>query len=248
MTVFAQVTDLHIDSPDPDLKHIDTRANALAVLNDIQKQNIEQIILTGDLSESQSGITWFLDEITKRKFKYEIILGNHDDAQLYVQEKIVRNTKNYYSRQSDGFLFLFLDSKDGFIDQEQLIWIDEQLSHTSEDIIVFIHHPVLDCGDSVMDRRFPLKNRDEVAQIFSTSNKKISLFCGHYHREEVIRSGNIIQHLTPSTLYQIKKYSPGIEIESEAVGYRILSVNNGRYETQVKYVDVNSLVSSASED
>jgi Icc protein len=248
MTIFAQITDLHIDNTDPELKHIDSRANVLAVLNEIQKQNIKRLILTGDMAESADGIVWLLGEINKRDFEYELILGNHDDAQIYKEEKIVRAPKAYYSRRSDGFLFLFLDSKDGFVDQEQLDWIDKQLSPTKEDVIIFIHYPVLDGGDSIMDKRFPLRNRDEVAKVLTKSNQKITLFCGHYHREEIIRSGNIIQHLTPSTLYQIKRYSPKIEIESEAVGYRVLSFENGRYETQVKYVEVTHSVSSTKVD
>jgi 3',5'-cyclic-AMP phosphodiesterase len=243
MIVFAQITDLHIDTDDPDLKHVDSRANALAVLDDIQKQNIEQIILTGDLSESTSGISWLLNEIDKRKFRYEIVLGNHDDVQLYTEEKILSNTRTYYSRRSDGFLFLFLDSSENLIDPEQLVWIDEQLSHASEDVIVFVHHPVLDCGGSIMDKRFPLKNREEASKVFMKSDKRISLFCGHYHREEIVRYGNIVQFLTPSALYQIKKYSPKIEIEGEATGYRVLSVDKGKYETQVKYVKVINSVS-----
>jgi Icc protein len=243
MTVFAQITDLHIDTDDPDLKHVDSRANVLSVFDDIQKQNIEQIILSGDLSESKSGLSWLLNEINKRKFRYEIILGNHDDRQLYTEEKILSDTKIYYSRRSDGFLFLFLDSSENLIDPEQLVWIDEQLSHASEDVIIFVHHPVLDCGDSIMDKRFPLENREEVSKVLIKSNKKISLFCGHYHREEIVRYGNIIQFLTPSVLYQIKKYSSKIEIEGEAIGYRVLSTDNGKYETQVKYVRVINPVS-----
>lgn len=248
MTIFAQITDMHIDNPDPELKHVDSRANVLTVLEEIRKQNIKRLILTGDLAESTDGIAWLLGEINKRKFEYEIILGNHDDAQIYKEEKIVRDTKAYYSRRSDGFLFLFLDSKDGFIDQEQLGWIDEQLSQAKENIIIFTHYPVLDGGDSIMDKRFPLKNRDEVAKVLAKSKLKIALFCGHYHREEIIRSENIIQYLTPSTLYQIKKYAPKIEVESEAVGYRILSFDNGKYETQVKYVEATHLVSSTKGD
>lgn len=237
MTIFAQITDLHIDNEDPDLKQIDTRANALAVLEVIQKQNIERLIVTGDIAESSSGMSWFLDQVNQRKFKFDLILGNHDDPQSYLENNRSGRAKPYYSVQVEGFLFLFLDSANNWIDQEQLVWIDEQLSQTKLAVLIFVHHPVLNCGDSTMDKKYPLKNREEVLKILTKANQKIAIFCGHYHREEIVEDRNIIQYVTPSTFYQIKKYSAELEVESEAIGYRILSIEHGNYETKVKYLE-----------
>jgi 3',5'-cyclic-AMP phosphodiesterase len=235
MTIFAQITDLHIDSTDPDLKHIDSRANALAVLDVIQKQNIERIIITGDIAESANGMNWFMDQVNKRGFKFDMVLGNHD-ARPNMEENDPGGSKTYYAVNSESFCFLFLDSGKNWIDQDQLIWINEQLSWAKQDVLIFVHHPVLNCGDSLMDKKFPLNNREEVFKILIKTNQKIAIFCGHYHREELVEYGNIIQYVTPSTLYQIKKYAVGIEVESEAIGYRILSIDNGSYQTKVKYL------------
>jgi Icc protein len=237
MTIYAQITDLHLDNEDPNINHLNSRANALALLNAIQEQNIERLILTGDIAETRNGVDWFLNEIDKRKFNYEVIMGNHDIEQAYIEKNIFKGTKSYYSRQSDGFLLLFLDSGENKIDQEQLDWIDEQLSHAASEVLIFVHHPVLDCGDTIMDKKYPLENRDEVLSVFTKANRKIAIFCGHYHVEEIVERGNIVQYVTPSALYQIKKYAAQIETESEAIGYRILSTDNGSYTTQVKYLE-----------
>ena len=245
MTIFAQITDLHIDNEDPDLKQIDARANALAVLEVIQKQNIERLIITGDIAESSSGMDWFLDQINQRKFKFDLILGNHDDRQAYLERNGSGNPKTYSSVQFEGFLFLFLDSGENWIDQAQLAWIDEQISQTKQDVLIFVHHPVLNCGDSTMDKKYPLKNRDEVLKILVKASQKLAIFSGHYHREEIVEARNIIQYVTPSTFCQIKKYSAELEFESGSIGYRILSIDQGNYETKVMYLEPSNPTSTS---
>jgi len=238
MTLLAQITDLHIDNVDPDLiTQIDSRANALAVLDAVQQQKIKRLVLNGDIAETENGIDWFLEQIRARKFQYNLILGNHDLPQIYRDKNIFGGPQTYHAELLEGFLILFLDSGRNSIDQEQLAWIEEQLFQTDQEVLIFVHHPVLDCGNSIMDRKYPLKNRAEVLKILTKTNRKIALFCGHYHREEIVQAQNITQHLTPSTYYQIKKYAAGIELESEAVGYRVLSLKAGKYETTVKYLE-----------
>jgi predicted phosphodiesterase len=46
-----------------------------------------------------------------------------------------------------------------------------------------------------MDKKYPLKNREEVLKILTKTNQKIAIFCGHYHREEIVEERNIIQYV-----------------------------------------------------
>lgn len=236
MTILSQITDLHIDNDVPELKHLDSRAQALAVLDDLQRQNIEQLVITGDIAETRSGVDWFLDQLDQRGFKYRLILGNHDLTQPYVEKKLLGNPQFYYALELEGFLVLFLDSANNHVDQAQLAWLDEQLFRAEREVLIFIHHPVLDCGGTLMDQKYPLKNRDEVLQILLKTNRKLALFCGHYHMEAVIEQGKLTQYVTPSTFYQLKKYSGRPEMDSEIPGYRILSLEDGKYTTEVKYL------------
>lgn len=236
MTVLAQITDMHIDNDVTELKHLDPRANITRVLDILRLENIEALIITGDVAETYEGIDWFLEQVEDRGFQYHIILGNHDIRAPYLEKKIMAEPP-YYATIMNDFLVLFMDSADNWVDPLQLAWLDEQLSHTTRDILLFIHHPVLDCGATMMDQKYPLQNRDEVLRILSKTDHAISLFCGHYHTEEVVRLGNVTQYVTPSTFYQLQKYAAKPKIDNEQIGYRILSIENGKLETEVRYLE-----------
>lgn len=237
MVDFAQITDLHIDNEDQVLTHLNSRANSMAVLDCIQHQNIPRIILTGDIAESERGVRWFFHQISQRNMTYHIVMGNHDDVRSYEKEGLIQHVTPYYALEIENFLLLFLDSTRYYIDPAQLTWMDTQLASHDQDVLLFIHHPVLDCGGSVMDQQYPLKNRDDVAKLLHARNHHISIFCGHYHTEETVESRNIVQFVTPSTLYQLKKYAAGLEIDNERIGYRVLSLDHGTYSTEVKYLE-----------
>jgi Icc protein len=114
--------------------------------------------------------------------------------------------------------------------------LNETISRTNLDIIVFIHHPILDCGNSVMDIKYPLLGRTNIIRMLVESGKRVHIFCGHYHTDFTTVFKNIIQYVTPSTLYQLKMHSEKLEIESERIGYRIININGTVIETEVKYL------------
>jgi len=235
--LLAQITDLHLDNAAPDLKQLDSRAHALAVLDDLQKQNIAQLVITGDIAETRSGADWLFEELDQRGFKYKVILGNHDLAQVYYEKGLLSSSQPYFALELEGFHVLFMDSGNYLVDPQQLAWLEAQLSLTEREMLIFIHHPVLDCGKTLMDQRYPLKNRAELLEILLKSQRQIALFCGHYHTEAILTEGSLTQYVTPSALYQIKKHSTQVEIEGRAFGYRILSLENGKYTTEVRYLE-----------
>ena len=234
--LIAQITDLHIDNSVPELSHIDARANALAVLDQLHKQNVRQLALTGDIAETDAGAEWFLEQVEQRDFQYRVIMGNHDVVEPFLQRNLLK-PKPYFVEEMEGFRMFFLDSANYWVDPAQLAWLEEQLARTKLEILVFIHHPVLDCGGTMMDTRYPLQNRSEVLRILSESQREINLFCGHYHLEAVVKHDRITQYVTPSTLYQLKKYSDHPETENETIGYRLISLANGKLETSVAYLE-----------
>ncbi len=236
MSIIAQITDLHIDNAIAELKLIDSRAHVLAVLDALQAQNITQLIVSGDIAETRSGTEWFLEQIRQRGFDAQIMLGNHDQPEVFVEKGVFGGPQAYYARSIAGTPVLFLDSGSYSVDAAQLAWLAGQIAQIRQDFLLFIHHPVLDCGETLMDKNYPLKNRAEVLEILASTPHKISLFCGHYHTEALIIQGNVTQYVTPSTFYQLKKYAGQLETESDAIGYRILSIENGKIETEVKYL------------
>jgi Icc protein len=237
MMLLAQITDLHIDNEVPELQHLDARAQTLAVLDELRRQKVEELFVTGDIAETHSGAEWFVELLAQWGFQTRLLMGNHDLAEIYIKKGLLGHPKAYFALDQEGFRLLFLDSANYSVDQEQLAWLAAELAQAKDEILIFIHHPVLDCGQTLMDQRYPLKNRDQVLECLLQSQRKITLFCGHYHAEAVVEQGQILQYVTPAVLYQLKKYSTGLETEHETPGYRLLRLENGTFTTEVRYLE-----------
>jgi Icc protein len=237
MILLAQITDLHIDNEVPELQHLNARAQTLAVLDELRRQKVEELIVTGDIAETHSGAEWFLEQLTQPGFQTRLLMGNHDLAEVYIKKGLLGYPKSYFALDQEGFRLLFLDSANYAVDQEQLAWLATELSRAKDEVLIFMHHPVLDCGQTLMDQRYPLKNRDQVLECLVQSQRKITLFCGHYHTEAVIEQRQILQYVTPAILYQLEKYSARLETAGETPGYRLLRLENGTFTTEVRYLE-----------
>lgn len=115
----------------------------------------------------------------------------------------------YYSTETAFHKFIFLDSSANEISTSQLVWLKNELN-TTKKIIVFVHHAVL-AVNSIVDRLYPLKNREQVKDILINSQKKIRIFCGHYHMEDERTEKRITQFITPASSYQIVKNAETLE-------------------------------------
>jgi 3',5'-cyclic-AMP phosphodiesterase len=111
-----------------------------------------------------------------------------------------------------------------------------QLAAPTEDVVIFVHHPIFDCGGTAMDRLHFLENREEIQSILALAKCKITIFCGHYHIEHEQKAGNVNQYVTPSTLMQLKPFSKELETESEIPGYRLVELTSGAVQTETVYV------------
>ncbi len=110
----------------------------------------------------------------------------------------------YYHESSESFDIFYLDSSKGKIDFFQRKWLKKSLiKYKQNNIIIFIHHPILTCSNWVMERKYPLKNKNKIISILTKNKKNIYIFCGHYHNEEQTSFANITQFLTPSSVVQM---------------------------------------------
>jgi len=176
---------------------------------------------------------------------FEIILGNHDKLENYANQAWLKSKVKpsglFYAASMGWGDWIYLDSHTGILDPEQLQWLREQIQSrdASDNLIVFIHHPVLDCGQSAMDRMSPLRNREQVEQILVEFKGRVNVFCGHYHNTHSQTKGNITQHLTPSTLMQIRLDKEEIELETKAIGYRVIEMDGDQVNTWVESVEID---------
>ena len=235
-TTIAQVTDLHLDDHMAKNAGIDSRQNAFRILEAIAEKGIENIVLTGDMGAPHS-LGWLLGVIRERKLKPFFVLGNHDELQDFENipavSDFVKPDGLYYTVTIAGVTCIFLDSSRDEIHKKQCRWLEDELGAATETVAVFSHFPAIDCGNTTVDRVHPLRNRENLQNIFVVSGKNISIFCGHYHTTHEQKKDNIFQYVTPSTLFQIKQQSDKIERENDSFGYRLIRLSSTKVDTDV---------------
>ena len=230
MRRIAHLTDIHLDDRLAIAHSVDTRGHLRAVLADITRRSITEAVLTGDLGEPET-IDWLFAALSEAGIDCRVILGNHDDPADYRNRPALRPFFHgegcYWADAGDGFLKLYLDSREGFIGPEQFDWISARCAGADRPLLIFIHHPVLDCGNTTMDRLFPLEGRDALRDLFLSVPQPVTIVCGHYHAAHETRLGNITQYVTPSTYLQLKKHGEFLEMDGVAFGYRLLELEDG---------------------
>lgn len=234
MQELAQITDLHIDDRQSKKYSVDARKNLLVVLDSIHQRGIKKLFISGDLAESGS-LKWLKEVLEKLGFEYHAALGNHDSfddlrANGFIQRSASSDELPYYLLDDTTIV---LDSSSGFINAQQMSFLKESLLNAGSHALIFCHYPIFDCGNTVMDRLYPLKNRQEVADLLFSSSAKIDLYCGHYHTIHDQEIRNLRQHVTPATSMQIKKEGDVIAIEAVGIGYRIIRTDKEKCTDEV---------------
>ena len=133
-----------------------------------------------------------------------------------------------------------MDSSSHSIDPVQLEQLKKDCKNTSDDIMLFIHHPPLLCGCYFMDHNYPLLNHEVVYPLIQSLQNIKFIICGHYHTEKtVFRDGQLIL-LTPSTMLQFNQTDPNFKIdfekENQAIGWRMIVWREGTIESCINYV------------
>jgi 3',5'-cyclic-AMP phosphodiesterase len=241
MTRLAQITDLHMEDFLASNHGIDSKSSVSAVLDRVVERGISEIVLTGDLGDPRSH-RWLFDQIRGRQLQFSVILGNHDERSDFEGFDFIRPLLKpdglYFSKAVSGLECFFLDSSAGEVSGRQRDWLEEKLGRSKEDCVIFIHHPVLDCGETTMDRLYPLKNRDGLRNLLSQSERKITIFCGHYHNEYETVEGTVRQYVAPSAAIQIKGHSDEIEVESREIAFRELCIDKESVKSRVIRISV----------
>ncbi len=133
--------------------------------------------------------------------------GNHDtamDKRLFM--RMTGMPDRYYAFETNDCLCLMMDSclsdkslpypsseiawTDCYIDQEQLEWLEAQLSAADKPVVIFTHIMLSNGGTSEV--RHILNNSEEVTELLLAYETKIAaVFCGHYHWGLNARIGSI---------------------------------------------------------
>lgn len=241
MKKIAQITDLHVDDYLAKKYKIDARKNFENALKLSQSRGVSDVILTGDLGASEAN-EWVFETIRSHGFDFHVVLGNHDNLVNFHKfdflKTLIKDDGLYFSKTIYGIESecIFLDSSAGEVGETQLEWLRRQISGSSEPFLIFIHHPILACGDPIIDRLFSLKNRDTLRQILIEAEREIAIFCGHYHshHSEEKREGKLRQFLTPATFGQIKQYDEEIRPDDSGyIAYREIYIKDEKLQTEI---------------
>jgi 3',5'-cyclic-AMP phosphodiesterase len=229
MNEIAFMTDLHLNDILATKYKIDSRQNVETAFQDIYKRGIKRLVFGGDYGNPDS-LEWLKTKIDVYDFEFYCILGNHDLVHdlkrvgLYPLQ--IENT--YYCIEFGNARCIFLDSSSGRIDEQQLNWLKYNIEESTKPISIFTHYPIFDCGNSGMDQKYPLLNRDVVMSNLVNENRRMNIYCGHYHMKYDQSIGDINQNVNPGMIMQIKSVNGCSITDSFDFGYRIVDLGSNR--------------------
>lgn len=230
MELIAQISDLHLN--DGLSKHfsVNIKKNLSVIFKDLKRKNISDIVFTGDYGNKDS-FYWLKSQIDKYHFRTTFILGNHDslfdlvDSNLIPKSLVKEKDQLYFSQNIyNNRIFMYLDTSKGEIDYKQIIWLKKEIDQMC-DLVIFSHHPIIDCDSWITDYQMGLKNKESVQKIFFNHKGTIQIYSGHYHTELFIEKDNIKQYITPAVIMQLNYENNKITTDSFNFGYKILYIS-----------------------
>lgn len=247
-TRILQLTDLHVfEDPDERLMEIPTRELLLSVLEHIQQsgERVDHLVVTGDHTHDELPATYravrrILDPWGDRLW---LVPGNHDDRATLRAAFPDRIAGEAADRINFGFragawLCLGLDthvpgSVSGRIDDEQIAWIESQLSeHRPTHAALFMHHPPVPLGCSWLDS-IGLEGRELLQALLADDPRLRLVCCGHVHHESTNRVGAATVVTTPSTGLQFAPVGDRPTFVRAPPGYRVVELTDTGCTTRV---------------
>lgn len=224
---FAQVSDTHIsDAPDTNYKVLSHSKELLkSAIEDINNiKGLDFVVFTGDMVNEPTGKLFrdFFVSLTKLNYPAILVFGNHDGVSIegagdYLSKEtiygIIRRSNPYQNYETPYFAYspnkdyrvivldttmgLNSENSNGFLPDEQLNFLDNELSNNQDKIVlIFQHHPVVEPFKS---NDHKLLNGNAYLEVLNKYEKTpIAIFTGHYHASKIIRKGNVIHVSSPA--------------------------------------------------
>ena len=229
-----QITDLHIGFEDEETNGVDVRNNFLKTLGAISKEQVDALIITGDLCYRAPEIEiykWIKIQLDVINIPYYLIPGNHDDTEMMNEVFSLENIKNrelYYHKKFGNWDVLFLDTCPARISDSQYVWLEKELDKLGSNAIIFMHHPPINMDVPFMENKHFFKDQKKFQTLLSIYPVTFEIFCGHYHVDKRKQLHNLKVHICPSLFFQIKDDRPEFEVDHYRVGYnKILLKEDG---------------------
>lgn len=219
---FAQISDAHYSSVQTNTSYRLTAESGELLADAIEQVNqppgVDFVMFTGDMINTpyENELMKFLTYANKLNAPWYAVLGNHDTCVGgHLTKELYRQILNGHNRNFDfskmyyafspkkGYKVIGLDAtidtritSNGYIDKEQLKWLDKELSKSKNDVVlIFMHHPLVEPLKSDSHR---VLNADEVLKVITKYKNPIAIFSGHYHTTKITQEGNVLHVSTPS--------------------------------------------------
>ena len=218
---FVHISDTHISTTDKDISY-KALGSSIELLNDAIKQinkikGLDFVMFTGDMVDTaiKENYVEFYKLISKLDYPSLNAFGNHDfnygnltkNEALEIVKKYNPNytfDDTYYAfTPKTDYRIIVLDgvmentkTANGKIPDEQLSFLDNELSQNQDKIaVIFLHFPPIEPFVAVEHQ---LLNADEMNEILIKYKNPIVVFSGHYHAAKIRKIGNIVYVSTPS--------------------------------------------------
>jgi len=192
---FIHLTDTHVIGGDRLLYGANPARRLSRAVDSIIKDHADAtfVVVTGDMTHwgDADAYAAFAREIRRLPMPVHLMVGNHDDGNAF------KHTFPDAPRDPSGFVqFTFetphhkaicLDTKlqgthAGGYCTERLAWLNQQLEHSDEPVLLFMHHPPFPVGIQAMDN-IMMQDAEAFHDVIAPHKHRIQhLFFGHVHR------------------------------------------------------------------
>lgn len=228
----------------------------------LETLDLDFLLLPGDLTQhgEWENHDWLIQRLKKLPFPAYVVPGNHDiiardatpeaigladfphlyqgfgydgSAPYYHQEILPR--VHLIGLNSNAFDEAGQQIRVGYVDAEQLAWLEDRLPQLRGDLVlVMLHHNVLEHlwgqAQSPLGQRYMVHNRQALIQRLQAAQVPL-IFTGHLHVQNVARHGDLCEVLTGSLVsyphpYRILEahWEPGKSLGLAVQSHRLQSV------------------------
>lgn len=184
MTVFAQVSDLHLDGGEHRLER------ARRVMERLNAMPLDAVLVTGDIADTGAPAEYEqAREVLRSPHPVLMCPGNHDVRETY-REVLLREppagAQVNRAGRVGGVLVAMCDSTvrgrhHGRLDGTTLAWLDRVLDEDrTGPAIVCMHHPPVPLGIPYVDE-IRLFGEDGLADVLARHPRVVAVLAGHAH-------------------------------------------------------------------
>ena len=232
-----QITDMHLFADgERDLLGIKTVNSFQAVVKHAMRYSPEclSVLCTGDLSQDHSEQSYidFTTHIKTLNMPCYWLPGNHDIQAIMLPSLLQQGLAQTRQIVSEYWQIIMLDSQVegvpyGSLSDRQLDFLENALNeYPDKHALICVHHHVLPVGSKWLDQHI-LKNNQQLLALIAEFDNVRAVLSGHVHQAGDTMKNGVYFMTTPSTCVQFKPNSDDFALDSEAPGYRYLSLAKG---------------------